>query len=209
MRRTIAPGDFAADLHAWRGNALGLAHTLDAERRVPPAQRLAQGRRPAVRGRVGPARHRPADVPHLGRARGQAPARRPLARARCPSPRGEGLTCRGSTSLAILVSSPASLLLDCALAARRPGRPRAHGRGGRDRHGVLPRVGCRGHRDRRLREGRQPAARSASTSRRSFRSRSLSSSRSSATSRWSCGRARCASRDAACATPRSARAAAA
>ncbi|MET0781667.1 MAG: phytoene desaturase family protein [Microbacterium sp.] len=28
VRRTIAPGDFAADLHAWRGNALGLAHTL-------------------------------------------------------------------------------------------------------------------------------------------------------------------------------------
>ncbi len=28
VRRTIAPGDFAADLGAWRGNALGLAHTL-------------------------------------------------------------------------------------------------------------------------------------------------------------------------------------
>ncbi|QIG40318.1 phytoene desaturase [Microbacterium sp. 4R-513] len=28
VRRTIAPGDFAADLNAWRGNALGLAHTL-------------------------------------------------------------------------------------------------------------------------------------------------------------------------------------
>jgi 1-hydroxy-2-isopentenylcarotenoid 3,4-desaturase len=28
VRRTIAPGDFAADFHAWRGNALGLAHTL-------------------------------------------------------------------------------------------------------------------------------------------------------------------------------------
>ncbi len=28
VRRTIAPGDFAADLHSWRGNALGLAHTL-------------------------------------------------------------------------------------------------------------------------------------------------------------------------------------
>ncbi|WP_345803069.1 phytoene desaturase family protein [Microbacterium sp. AZCO] len=28
VRRTITPGDFAADLHAWRGNALGLAHTL-------------------------------------------------------------------------------------------------------------------------------------------------------------------------------------
>ncbi|GAA1992345.1 phytoene desaturase family protein [Microbacterium pumilum] len=28
VRRTVAPGDFAADLHAWRGNALGLAHTL-------------------------------------------------------------------------------------------------------------------------------------------------------------------------------------
>ena len=28
VRRTIAPADFAADLHAWRGNALGLAHTL-------------------------------------------------------------------------------------------------------------------------------------------------------------------------------------
>jgi phytoene dehydrogenase-like protein len=28
VRRTVAPGDFAAELHAWRGNALGLAHTL-------------------------------------------------------------------------------------------------------------------------------------------------------------------------------------
>ncbi|WP_438352605.1 phytoene desaturase family protein [Microbacterium sp. CJ88] len=28
VRRTITPGDFATDLHAWRGNALGLAHTL-------------------------------------------------------------------------------------------------------------------------------------------------------------------------------------
>lgn len=28
VRRTVAPGDFAADLHAWRGNSLGLAHTL-------------------------------------------------------------------------------------------------------------------------------------------------------------------------------------
>lgn len=28
VRRTVAPGDFAADLHVWRGNALGLAHTL-------------------------------------------------------------------------------------------------------------------------------------------------------------------------------------
>lgn len=28
VRRTVAPGDFAAELGAWRGNALGLAHTL-------------------------------------------------------------------------------------------------------------------------------------------------------------------------------------
>ena len=28
VRRTISPGDFATDLHSWRGNALGLAHTL-------------------------------------------------------------------------------------------------------------------------------------------------------------------------------------
>lgn len=28
VRRTIAPGDFETDLHAWRGNSLGLAHTL-------------------------------------------------------------------------------------------------------------------------------------------------------------------------------------
>jgi 1-hydroxy-2-isopentenylcarotenoid 3,4-desaturase len=28
VRRTIAPADFADDLNAWRGNALGLAHTL-------------------------------------------------------------------------------------------------------------------------------------------------------------------------------------
>jgi len=28
VRRTIAPEDFATDLHAWHGNSLGLAHTL-------------------------------------------------------------------------------------------------------------------------------------------------------------------------------------
>ncbi|MGX1701738.1 phytoene desaturase family protein [Microbacterium sp. NPDC055357] len=28
VRRTVAPADFEADLHAWRGNSLGLAHTL-------------------------------------------------------------------------------------------------------------------------------------------------------------------------------------
>lgn len=28
VRRTVAPGDFEADLNAWRGNSLGLAHTL-------------------------------------------------------------------------------------------------------------------------------------------------------------------------------------
>lgn len=28
LRRTVAPGDFAADLHAWKGTALGPAHTL-------------------------------------------------------------------------------------------------------------------------------------------------------------------------------------
>jgi phytoene desaturase len=28
LRRTVAPGDFAVDLHAWRGTALGPAHTL-------------------------------------------------------------------------------------------------------------------------------------------------------------------------------------
>ncbi len=28
VRRTITPGDFEADLHSWRGNSLGLAHTL-------------------------------------------------------------------------------------------------------------------------------------------------------------------------------------
>lgn len=28
VRRSVGPGDFAADLHSWRGNALGPAHTL-------------------------------------------------------------------------------------------------------------------------------------------------------------------------------------
>lgn len=28
VRRTVTPGDFEADLNAWRGNSLGLAHTL-------------------------------------------------------------------------------------------------------------------------------------------------------------------------------------
>ncbi len=97
VRRTVAPGDFAADLHAWRGNALGLAHTLGPERGVPAAERLAQGRRsrrtPGASALPG---HRPADVPHLGGARRQATARRPVARAH-PGAR-EGVTCRDCTS---------------------------------------------------------------------------------------------------------------
>jgi phytoene dehydrogenase-like protein len=28
LRRTVAPGDFAADLNSWKGSALGPAHTL-------------------------------------------------------------------------------------------------------------------------------------------------------------------------------------
>ena len=67
-----------------------------AERGLPPAQRVAQGRRPLVRGSVGASRHRPADVPHLGRARRQAAARRPVARAAARA--RESVTCRVSTS---------------------------------------------------------------------------------------------------------------
>jgi 1-hydroxy-2-isopentenylcarotenoid 3,4-desaturase len=39
VRRTIAPGDFAADLNAWRGNALGLAHTLGQSAMFRPRNR--------------------------------------------------------------------------------------------------------------------------------------------------------------------------
>lgn len=45
VRRTIAPGDFAADLGAWRGNALGLAHTLGQSAMFRPrnASRKVEG----------------------------------------------------------------------------------------------------------------------------------------------------------------------
>jgi phytoene desaturase len=45
VRRTIAPGDFAADLNAWRGNALGLAHTLGQSAMFRPrnASRKVEG----------------------------------------------------------------------------------------------------------------------------------------------------------------------
>ena len=44
-RRTIGPGDFEADLGAWRGNALGLAHTLrqSAFLRTPNVSRRVRG----------------------------------------------------------------------------------------------------------------------------------------------------------------------
>ncbi|WP_052207158.1 phytoene desaturase family protein [Sinomonas humi] len=37
VRRTIGPGDFAADFNAWRGGALGLAHTLGQSAMFRPA----------------------------------------------------------------------------------------------------------------------------------------------------------------------------
>ncbi len=39
VRRTIAPGDFEHDLHAWRGNSLGLAHTLGQSAMFRPKNR--------------------------------------------------------------------------------------------------------------------------------------------------------------------------
>ncbi len=45
VRRTIAPGDFVDDLHSWRGNSLGLAHTLGQSAVFRPrnASRKVQG----------------------------------------------------------------------------------------------------------------------------------------------------------------------
>lgn len=45
VRRTIGPGDFADDLHAWRGSALGPAHTLrqSAFFRAPNRSRRVRG----------------------------------------------------------------------------------------------------------------------------------------------------------------------
>ncbi|GAA5207963.1 phytoene desaturase family protein [Microbacterium kyungheense] len=45
VRRTVTPGDFEADLGAWRGNALGLAHTLGQSAMFRPrnASRRVEG----------------------------------------------------------------------------------------------------------------------------------------------------------------------
>lgn len=45
VRRTIGPADFADELHAWRGNALGLAHTLRQSAMMRPrnASRRVRG----------------------------------------------------------------------------------------------------------------------------------------------------------------------
>lgn len=45
VRRTVAPGDFADDLHSWSGGALGPAHTLrqSALLRAPNASRRVRG----------------------------------------------------------------------------------------------------------------------------------------------------------------------
>ncbi|MFG6476354.1 phytoene desaturase family protein [Microbacterium sp. P06] len=45
VRRTISPGDFETDLHTWRGNALGLAHTLGQSAMFRPrnASRRVEG----------------------------------------------------------------------------------------------------------------------------------------------------------------------
>ena len=96
VRRTIAPGDFAADLHAWRGNALGLAHTLgqsamfrprNASRKVRRARRTPGGS--ALPGIGLPMCLISAELV-LKRLRGDRTAG-PAARA------GQGVTCRGST----------------------------------------------------------------------------------------------------------------
>ncbi|MEJ1155804.1 MULTISPECIES: phytoene desaturase family protein [Microbacterium] len=45
LRRTVAPGDFASNLNSWRGNSLGLAHTLGQSAIFRPrnASRKLQG----------------------------------------------------------------------------------------------------------------------------------------------------------------------
>ncbi len=159
------------------------------ERGLPAPQCVAQGRRTRLRGRFHAPGNRPADVPDLGRARAQAAARRPLAR---PARRaGEGVTCPASTSAAILLSTAGLALLDARwrLAAwRSPVQTAVAIAIGT---AVLPRVGCGGHRDGRVREGRRARSSSASISPRSCRSKSRSSWRSCATRRWSRGPLRC------------------
>ena len=75
LYRVTTPSDFATELSAWRGSALGLEHTVRPVGDVPARQRLPQGAQPAVRGLVDRARHRHADLPDLGGAGGQAAAR--------------------------------------------------------------------------------------------------------------------------------------
>src|SRR6476659_3958275 len=82
------------------------------ERRVPPPQRLQAGGRPHVCGCVHPSRDRPADVSHLGGARREAAARRPLPRTAARARSGEGLTVPGLYLLALLVSFAGIALLD-------------------------------------------------------------------------------------------------
>ena len=155
VRRTIAPGDFAADLHAWRGNALGLAHTLGQSAVFRPrnASRKVDGL--SYAGGIRAPRDRTADVPDLRRARAQAAARRPHAR---PAARaGQGVTCRDSTCLRSS-SRPAASRCSMRASGSPRGGPAAHGRGRRDRHRVLPALGCGRHRHGRLPEGRQSPA---------------------------------------------------
>ena len=94
VRRTVGPADFVDDLNAWRGTALGPAHTLAQSAFFRAGNVEHEGRRALLRRRLDDPGHRPADVPDQRRARAQAPARRhqhgePLRRAACGGSAGD------------------------------------------------------------------------------------------------------------------------
>ena len=145
VRRTVAPGDFAADFNAWRGNALGLAHTLRQSAVFRAAQRVAQGRRASsYAGGVDAARA------SACRCASSAPSScsKRLRGDRTPGPAARA--ARGCDDAGSSTSRRSSSAPACMVAARRCGSGCARGRGGaagataasrRDRHRVLPRLG--------------------------------------------------------------------
>ena len=157
VRRTVGPGDFAADLHSWRGNALGLAHTLRQSAFFRPRNASRQGRRPALRGRVRASR---ASACRCASSRPSSCSSACAATASpgpLPEPVARGVTA-GALPRARSSSSAAGIAAARrALAARLVAGARAHGRGGRASARRSSSRGTPPASRRRLREGRQSA----------------------------------------------------
>ncbi|MEJ1230422.1 MAG: hypothetical protein WDM88_07035 [Galbitalea sp.] len=86
VRRTVGPGDFAAELNAWRGTALGPAHILRQSALFRAGNVSEKVRKPLLRRRLHHPGGRAADVPDQRGGAAQAHRRRHVDRPPAGAP---------------------------------------------------------------------------------------------------------------------------